>query len=110
MLIFKDVQGRVHEFDENISASKLEKYVAERGLIAINKDEKELLLAPTQAELEAQFRTERDGLLQATDHIMTVDYYNSLSSTQAMEITEYRQALRDATETWILPDKPEWIK
>ena len=55
----------------------------------------------------SEFRAERDRLLAETDYMMSVDYYNNiLTAEQQTELTNYRQALRDSTNTWTLPAKP----
>ena len=56
---------------------------------------------------QAQFRAERDALLIEADiEINKLDDLNIDSSSWRA----YRQALRDSTESWVLPTKPEGAK
>lgn len=61
----------------------------------------------TEQETQAQFRAERDVLLKEAD-IET----NKLVDLglDATEWRVYRQALRDSTLSWVLPNKPEGAK
>jgi len=64
----------------------------------------------TIEQIEEEFRDERDRLLAGTDFMMTIDYYGSLTTAQQEEVTTYRQALRDSTNDFVMPVKPEWIE
>ena len=56
---------------------------------------------------QAKFRTERNQLLTEADiEINKLDDLNMDSSSWRA----YRQALRDSTESWVLPTKPEGVK
>ena len=56
---------------------------------------------------QAQFRAERDVLLKEADiEINKLDDLGKDSSAWRV----YRQALRDSTESWVLPTKPEGVK
>jgi len=64
----------------------------------------------------SEVRQERDYELSRTDMWMLVDKYNTLTSEQQTEISNYRQALRDlgsqpdantAVDNW--PTKPSWL-
>ena len=56
---------------------------------------------------QAQFRAERNQLLIEADiEINKLDDLNMDSSSWRV----YRQALRDSTESWVLPIKPEGVK
>ena len=56
---------------------------------------------------QAQFRAERNQLLIEADiEINKLDDLNTDSSSWRA----YRQALRDSTESWVLPTKPEGAK
>lgn len=60
-----------------------------------------------QEQEQAQFRTERNLLLIEVDiEINKLDDLNKDSSSWRA----YRQALRDSTESWVLPTKPEGVK
>ena len=57
-----------------------------------------------QEQGQAQFRAERNQLLIEADiEINKLDDLNKDSSSWRA----YRQALRDSTESWVLPTKPE---
>ena len=56
---------------------------------------------------QAQFRAERNQLLIEADiEINKLEDLNKDSSSWRV----YRQALRDSTENWVLPTKPEGVK
>lgn len=60
-----------------------------------------------QEQEQAQFRAERNQLLLEADiEINKLDDLNMDSSSWRA----YRQALRDSTESWVLPTKPEGAK
>ena len=59
-----------------------------------------------QEQEQEQFRAERNILLQQADIEINKLEDNNQDSTAWRE---YRQALRDATETWQLPTKPEGV-
>ena len=60
-----------------------------------------------QEQEQAQFRAERNQLLVEADiEINKLDDLNMNSSSWRA----YRQALRDSTESWVLPTKPEGAK
>ena len=63
---------------------------------------------PTQEELAASVRTERNKRIAATDYLVMPDY--PLSTDKLEEIKVYRQALRDLPEQlgfpWNGPDDP----
>jgi hypothetical protein len=74
----------------------------------------------TQVELDNkawdELRSERDGLLAATDFMMTQDYYNDILSAQEQtDVKTYRSDLRDLpgetsdphNVTW--PTKPQIV-
>jgi hypothetical protein len=60
-------------------------------------------------------RSIRDGWLVDTDFWMLADRYASLTPEQQIELTAYREALRNLPESTedssdcIFPDKPSWI-
>ena len=59
-----------------------------------------------QEQEQAQFRAERNQLLaQADIEINKLDDLGKDSSSWRA----YRQALRDSTESWVLPTKPEGV-
>lgn len=59
-----------------------------------------------QEQEQAQFRVERNQLLIEADiEINKLDDLNIDSSSWRA----YRQALRDSTESWVLPTKPEGV-
>ena len=70
--------------------------------------------APTEEELAAAIRAQRDALIAETDYLMASDY--PLDEDKKAELTVYRQALRDVPEqegfptSVIWPEKPEWLK
>lgn len=57
-----------------------------------------------EQEIQEQFRAERDTLLKEADIEINKLVDTGIDST---EWRVYRQALRDATLTWVLPSKPE---
>ena len=60
-----------------------------------------------QEQEQAQFRAERNQLLIEADiEINKLDDLNKDSSSWRA----YRQALRDSTESWVLPTKPEGVR
>ena len=69
---------------------------------------------PTTEELAAQARSQRDALIAATDYLMATDY--PLTDEKRLELTVYRQALRDVPEQSgfpteiVWPVNPEWVK
>lgn len=64
---------------------------------------------PTQEELAASIRAERNKRLALTDHLVMPDY--PLDANKLEEIKAYRQALRDIPQQpgfpWGGPDDPE---
>lgn len=64
---------------------------------------------PTQEELAASIRAERDRRITATDYLVMPDY--PLDTDKLEEIKAYRQALRDLPQQpgfpWGGPDDPE---
>lgn len=64
---------------------------------------------PTQEELAASIRAERDKRIAATDYLVMPDY--PISQENLEEIKVYRQALRDIPQQqgfpWNGPDDPE---
>lgn len=64
---------------------------------------------PTQEELAASIRAERDRRITATDYLVMPDY--PLDTDKLEEIKAYRQALRDIPQQpgfpWGGPDDPE---
>lgn len=64
---------------------------------------------PTQEELAASIRAERDKRIAATDYLVMPDY--PLDTDKLEEIKAYRQALRDLPQQpgfpWGGPDDPE---
>lgn len=69
---------------------------------------------PSEEELAAQARSQRDALIAATDYLMATDY--PLTDEKRQELTVYRQALRDVPEQSgfpteiVWPIKPDWLK
>lgn len=60
-----------------------------------------------QEQEQAQFRAERNQLLIEADiEINKLEDLNMDSSSWRV----YRQELRDSTESWVLPTKPEGVK
>lgn len=57
----------------------------------------------------ASFRSNRDNLLKESDVYALVDKYNALTAEQQAELIEYRQSLRDSTQSMMLPTKPTWM-
>lgn len=66
----------------------------------------------TAQELEDQswaaLRQERDRLLNATDFMMTTDYYASMTTQEQTDVTSYRSDLRDLPGDTVDPDNPTW--
>jgi hypothetical protein len=68
----------------------------------------------SEDEAREMLRQIRTPLLEETDLWMAADRYNSLSSERQTEITNYRQALRDAPQSSdpfnpTFPTKPLWL-
>lgn len=63
----------------------------------------ELKLEEEVKETQTQFRAERDKLLVEADIEINKLVDSGIDST---EWRVYRQALRDATLTWVIPSKP----
>lgn len=68
----------------------------------------------SEDEAREMLRQIRTPLLEETDIWMAVDRYNSLSSERQTELTNYRQALRDAPQSSdpfnpTFPTKPSWL-
>ena len=63
----------------------------------------ELKLEDELKETQAQFRAERDKLLEEADIEINKLIDAGIDST---EWRVYRQALRDSTLTWVIPSKP----
>lgn len=54
-------------------------------------------------------RSERTILLTKTDFMMSMDFYNNvLTSDQKIELSTYRQTLRDLPENTVDPASPSW--
>ena len=60
-----------------------------------------------EQEVQAQFRAERNQLLIEAD--IEINKLDDLGKDSSAWRT-YRQALRDSTESWVLPTKPEGVK
>ena len=73
--------------------------VEEENIVKAN----ELKLEEELKETQAQFRAERDKLLVEADIEINKLVDAGIDST---EWRVYRQALRDATLTWVIPSKP----
>lgn len=58
-------------------------------------------LAPLASFLWMQVRQQRDGLLAATDYLVSPDY--PISDDYRKQVMQYRQALRDITSTYTDP-------
>lgn len=94
------VTGKVIAMNEDkyvyLSTGEL---VEEENIMKAN----ELKLEEEVKETQAQFRAERDKLLAEADIEINKLVDAGIDST---EWRVYRQALRDATLTWVLPSKP----
>ena len=99
-----NITGKVIAMNEDkyvyLSTGKL---VEEENIVKAN----ELKLEEEVKETQSQFRAERNQLLIEADiEINKLDDLNMDSSS----LRAYRQALRDSTESWVLPTKPEGVK
>lgn len=72
---------------------------------------------PTTEQLAEQVRAKRDGLLRELDVIVSNPLrWGEFSEAEKQALAEYRQALLDVPqqegfpETYVLPDKPDFIK
>jgi cation diffusion facilitator CzcD-associated flavoprotein CzcO len=61
-----------------------------------------------EEELE-RIRIRRDRALSEVDIYQGVLRYEELTDIQKNDLKKYRQALLDAPETMVLPDKPNWM-
>ena len=73
--------------------------VEEENIVKAN----ELKLEEELKETQAQFRADRDKLLREADIEINKLVDAGIDTT---EWRVYRQALRDATLTWVIPSKP----
>lgn len=64
------------------------------------------VVQPTNEELAAQIRDERDKLIAETDYLVMPDY--PLAETALNKVREYRQKLRDITEQKGFPKEVIW--
>lgn len=94
------VTGKVIAMNEDkyvyLSTGEL---VEEENIVKAN----ELKLEEELKETQAQFRAERDKLLAEADIEINKLVDAGIDST---EWRVYRQELRDATLTWVIPSKP----
>lgn len=61
-----------------------------------------------EAEITA-FRAERDANLLIVDHYQKPLVWADLTDAQKDDVTNYRYALLDATESMVMPEKPIWF-
>lgn len=88
------------DFDINM----VDNLIVENGAVR-NKTQMEID-AENEPLILVQFRSERDGLLAASDWTQSVD--SPLSEAQQQSWREYRQQLRDLPETTTDPSNPAW--
>ena len=74
-------------------------------MLGVTKEEREDP-APTDEELSAQIREQRDALLVESDYYMTNDY--PATEQGLISVKAYRQALRDITKQEGFPKTVEW--
>lgn len=76
------------------------------GLTKLTAKEVQEHLNPpkTEEQIQAEFRAERDKLLAEVDVQINIAFDNNLDTLE--DLKAYRQALRDAPETWELPKVP----
>ena len=76
------------------------------GLEELTKEQFDTQLAenniPTAEQVQAEFRAERDVLLSKLDIEISVAVDAGLV---VGELRAYRQKLRDATDTWVMPER-----
>jgi len=61
---------------------------------------------PTEEQIAAQVRGERDRLIAETDHLVMPDY--PLTDSERTAIADYRQALRDVPQQTGFPTDVDW--
>lgn len=84
--------------DGNIDYEEYKLWIAEGNTPEPEFTEDELAL-----QEQARFRAERDKLLAEADIVI---YKLEDTAQDATAWRAYRQALRDATLTWVIPEKP----
>lgn len=76
--------------------------------VLMTAEEVELHINPpkTEAQIQAEFRAERDKLINQADIIINKALDNNQDVTS---LRAYRQALRDATIEWIMPNLEDYL-
>ena len=76
--------------------------------VLMTAEEIELHINPpkTEAQIQAEFRAERNKLINQADIIINKALDNNQDVTS---LRSYRQALRDATIEWIMPNLEDYL-
>ena len=86
----------------------------ENNFLAYKLDNKQLVYCETRnAELNKAAKRNEIVTLRAKECFPVINrgqlWYDTLSENQKFELSLWYQRWLDATETMIIPDKPEWI-
>ena len=92
----------------------MEEIIIENTEEIIIENTEEIIIEKTEEIIEeipycnhGLLKNQRNLILNETDKYMMPDY--PLTPEQLIIAKEYRQALRDFTNNWILPNKPDFI-
>lgn len=76
--------------------------------VLMTDEEVELHINPpkTEEQIQAEFRAERDNLINEADILINKALDNG---KDAINLRAYRQALRDATINWVMPNLEDYL-
>jgi len=92
----------VPKADGNRHYQAVKEFIAEGGVVELEFSATDLL-----AQEHAEFRSDRDVLLAEADILINMAFDNDIELLEVLKV--YRQELRDATATWVMPSKPSGV-
>ena len=103
MKFYKDIDNGVYAYEEDGSQDHL---IGDKILMTAEEVEAHINPPKTEAQIQAEFRAERDKLINQADIIINKALDNNQDVTS---LRAYRQALRDATIKWIIPNLEDYL-
>lgn len=103
MKFYKDNNNEVFAYEEDGSQDHL---ICDKVLMTAEEIELHINPPKTPEQIQAEFRAERDKLINEADILINKALDNGQDTTN---LRAYRQALRDATINWVMPKLEDYL-
>ena len=95
--------NEVFAYEEDGSQDHL---IGDKVLMTSEEVEAHINPPKTEEKIQAEFRAERDNLINEADILINKALDNGKDATN---LRAYRQALRDATINWVMPNLEDYL-